>query len=319
MIHEMEFHDFPTIYGVLKHNGLTDDPPDRFYAGALAMLRLKGGRHPSHAIAVENNRTVCEWDWIKLGSPYFKVYPAMIPLLSGVGIDVPVDYLRLPFCSFAVRLPAEDNPLVIDEQYYVRSILACDGQPVDTQERRVYLWLDVGERGMGNSPVLTYCQLECVPGIQIEDAFNRLPQEPDIPGVCVPRELQARCLRLVVSVCFLATGADRLVEPDVLSKDLAAYIEAQRRDDRQRVQQIVERAARRGKKGWHVGQHERFLGHPGRSQGNGEGRGCLNFQHQRRAHFRLLPSQKVTFVRQATVRPDLPPPPASAGVGYRVE
>ena len=30
------------------------------------------------------------------------------------------------------------------------------------------------------------------------------------------------------------------------------------------------------------------------------------YQHQRRAHFRLLPSQKVTFIRQATVRPDLP-------------
>jgi hypothetical protein len=42
--------------------------------------------------------------------------------------------------------------------------------------------------------------------------------EPDIPGVCVPRELQARCLRLVVSVCFLATGGDRLMEIEVLSK-----------------------------------------------------------------------------------------------------
>jgi hypothetical protein len=243
----------------------------------------------------------------------------MIPLLSGVGIEVPVDYLRLPFQAFAVRLPVEDNPLVIDDQYHVRAILVCDGQPVETQERRVYLWLDVGERGMGNAPVLTYCQLECVPGIQIEDAFNRLPQEPDIPGVCVPRELQARCLRLVVSVCFLATGGDRLVEPDILSKDLAAYIEAQRRDDHQRVKQIVERAARRGKKGWHVGQHERFLGHGVRSHGDSNCHASLQFQHQRRAHFRLLPSQKVTFVRQATVRPDLPPPPVSAGVGYRVE
>lgn len=105
----------------------------------------------------------------------------------------------------------------------------------------------------------------------------------------------------------------------MLSKDLAAYIEAQRRDDRQRVQQIVERAARRGKKGWHVGQHERFLGHASSvvpSHGE-EGRGSLHFQHQRRAHFRLLPSQKVTFIRQATVRPDLPPP--ASMVGYRVE
>jgi hypothetical protein len=85
------------------------------------------------------------------------------------------------------------------------------------------------------------------------------------------------------------------------------------------VQQIVERAARRGKKGWHVGQHERFLGHVVQHGHDGDGRGSLHFQHQRRAHFRLLPSQKVTFIRQATVRPDLPPPPVSAGVGYRVE
>ena len=126
---------------------------------------------------------------------------------------------------------------------------------------------------------------------------------------------------LVASVCFLATGGDRLVEPDVLSKDLAACIDAQRRDDRQRVQQIVERAARRGKKGWHVGQHERFrplTASAGRGHEEGEGHGSLQFQHQRRAHFRLLPSQKVTFVRQATVRPDLPPPPAPEE-GYRVE
>jgi hypothetical protein len=259
---------------------------------------------------------------MRVGSPYFKIYPPIIPLLSGVGIEVPVDYLRLLFLAFAVRLPAEENPLVIDGDYYVRSILVCDGQPMETQERRVYLWIDVGERAAENSPVLTYCQLECVPGIQIEEAFNRLPMEKDIPGVCVPRELQARCLRLVVSVCFLATGGDRLVEPDVLSKDLAAYIEAQRRDDRQRVTQLVQRAVRRGKRGWHVGQYERFrplASHAVRGHGEGEGGGSLHFQHQRRAHFRLLPSQKVTFIRQATVRPDLPPPPSSPGVGYRVE
>lgn len=244
----------------------------------------------------------------------------MIPLLSGVGIEVPVDYLRLPFQAFAVRLPSEENTLVIDDKHYVRSILVCDGQPVETEERRVYLWIDVGERGMGNSPVLTYCQLECVPGIHIEEAFDRFPSDRNIPGVRVPRELQSRCLRLVVSVCFLATGGDRLVEPDVLSRDLAAYMEAQRRDDRQRVQQIVERAARRGKKGWHVGQHERFrpLGSNAIHHGEGDGRGFLHCEHQRQAHFRLLPSQKVTFVRQATVRPNLPPPKAP-GAGYRVE
>ena len=107
----------------------------------------------------------------------------------------------------------------------------------------------------------------------------------------------------------------------MLSKDLTAYIEAQKRGDQQRVEQIKVRAVRRGKKGWHVGQNERFrpLGSPGSRQETGEheSHGPLSYQHQRRAHFRLLPNQKVTFVRQATVRPDLPPPPQ--GAGYRLE
>lgn len=87
----MEFHDFPTVYSVLKQNQVVDETADRFYAGSLALLRLKAGQHPCHALAVEYNRTACEFDWIRGGSPYFKVYPAMIPLLSGVGIEVPVD------------------------------------------------------------------------------------------------------------------------------------------------------------------------------------------------------------------------------------
>ena len=155
MIHDMDFHDFPTIYSVMKQNELVDEPFEKFYASALAMLRVEATRRPRHALAVEHNRTICEWDWRKLGSPYFKVYPAVVPLLSSVGIEVPVDYLRLPFQAFALRLPSQDNPLVIDEEHSVRSILVCDGQPGDEDERRVYLWIDVGERAMENSPILT--------------------------------------------------------------------------------------------------------------------------------------------------------------------
>ena len=107
----MEFHEFPTIYGVLKQNQVVEETADRFYAGALALLQVKARQYSSHAVAVENNRMVCEWDWMRCGSPYFKVYPAMIPLLAGVGIEVPVDYLRLPFQAFAVRLTADEGRL----------------------------------------------------------------------------------------------------------------------------------------------------------------------------------------------------------------
>jgi hypothetical protein len=153
----------------------------------------------------------------------------------------------------------------------------------------------------------------------IEEAFNRLPHEK-VAGLVVPRELQEQCLRIVVSVCFLATGADRLIDPEVLSKDLARYLEAREREPAT-AQRLVEKARRRGKVGWNVGQHERVL-HLGRpahhEEGNGGARGPLHYQHQRRAHFRLLPSRKVTFVRQATVRPDLPAPERAAGWRVKV-
>jgi hypothetical protein len=127
-------------------------------------------------------------------------------------------------------------------------------------------------------------------------------------------------LRLAVSVSFLATGQDRLIEPDVLSRDLASYVEAQRRSDLPRIKTIEDRAKRRGKRGWNVGRQERFRPlvspSPRDVPPGHEGHGPLAYQHQRRAHFRLLPSGKVAFVRQATVRPDLPPPPSEAG--YRV-
>lgn len=51
--------------------------------------------------------------------------------------------------------------VVVDDQYYVRPILVCDGQPVEAQERRVYLWLDVGERMPDDGPLLTYCRNAC--------------------------------------------------------------------------------------------------------------------------------------------------------------
>ena len=63
-------------------------------------------------------------------------------------------------------------------------------------------------------------------------------------------------------------------------------------------------------------EHSRPLASPAVTRSRGRrGRRPLHYRHRRRAHFRLLPSREVAFVRQATVRSDLPPPPSSPGVG----
>ncbi|HVA50212.1 MAG TPA: hypothetical protein VNH11_27905 [Pirellulales bacterium] len=311
----MDFYDYATTHDLTRRAGLTNDTPAAFYRQLQAAAYVERTRGVQ-GMAVEFNRYQSELNWSLAGRPYYKLWPAIIPLLAGVGIDVPVDYLRLPSPAFLVRFPMQDNPLRVDDEHVVRSILVNDGEN-DAGERRMFLWIDVGELHDG-WPVLTFCQLDCVPGIAIEEAFDRLPRQ-NPPGLHVPRELQADCLRVVVSVCFLATGADRLIEPEVLSKDLARYLDARKRDSAA-AERLVEKAKRRGKVGWHIGQHERVL-HLSRPEGHGDANGSihgpLRYQHQRRAHFRLLSAGRVTFVRQATVRPDLPPPERAAG--YRVQ
>jgi hypothetical protein len=61
-------------------------------------------------------------------------------------------------------------------------------------------------------------------------------------------ELVQRCLATAMSVIFLATGHDKLIEPHVLGKDLQAYIDACRRPSAAAATQVnamIERARRR--------------------------------------------------------------------------
>src|SRR5438477_291537 len=98
--------------------------------------------------------------------------------------------------DFAKRLGMTDDPAV-----------RVNHGLNDAGERRMFLWFDIGEIDATGMPVLTYCQLDCQSGLGIEEAFNRLPREK-VTGLDIPRELQEQCLRIAVSVCFLATGAD---------------------------------------------------------------------------------------------------------------
>jgi hypothetical protein len=114
------------------------------------------------------------------------------------------------------RLLAEDNPLVIHNDYYVRSILACDGQPGGSDDRRVYLWIDVGERVAGDSPVLTYSNWSGrrasrlrVPGImgrnrtQFGDKGYRLTQLPRLDSM----RYEENTMPISLSVCPREKGA----------------------------------------------------------------------------------------------------------------
>src|SRR5712691_7263789 len=100
----MEFHDFCTTHDVARRLGMTDQPAGRFYR-ELQSVAILGHRRGVPGTASEFNRYQSELNWCDAGRPYYKLWPAVIPLLANVGIEVPVEYLRAPFMSFLVRFP----------------------------------------------------------------------------------------------------------------------------------------------------------------------------------------------------------------------
>jgi hypothetical protein len=125
----MDFYEPLTTYDVIRRRGLAAGNPEEFYRETLALCIDMAGRIDQHTFAVEYNKTMCERDWYRVGQPYFKIFPAMIPLLSNVNVDVPIEYLRPPFAAFLIRLPKQDNPLVVEGEYLVRTILVAEGRP----------------------------------------------------------------------------------------------------------------------------------------------------------------------------------------------
>lgn len=294
----MQFYEFATAYDHGKRMGI-DVSHREFYSGVTDVFRSQV-HSGDEQFRAEHNRGIFEWNYIDNGRPYYRVYPAVLDMLMHVGIDLPTSVLKLPFNVFCIRLPEEPRIWVNQEKnFYIRSFLV--GENLINDHRSVYLWIDQNEFDQFGAEVITYSQLLCN-NHTIEEAIDALPKQP----TDLSDELNHNLVRLAVSVCFLATGSDRLISPDVLSKDLAAWLEAVRKSDGGRQKVIEDRARRRGKLGWNVGSRE--LVHSRSLKGDESGLGHqLSFQHQRSAHFRLLPSGSITFIRQATVRPDLPP------------
>lgn len=354
----MNFHDFTTIYSIIKKHGLASLPAVEWYnlelqrtmVEAVAMAHAKTGEAGLTPV-IGNMQMACERDWEIAQRPYYKVYPNLLPYFVDTKLDVPSEFFRLPFPAFVIRLPDHHNvaELKIDDEHYVRSILVggCEkGKPAlifgpdsceemeDSEHRQVIIFIDINElEGEQQIPVLTYQQLLFENDKQTaEEALRRQMDRAMFikdgmvqhGGVPVPVSLAETCLRVAVAVTFLATGGDKIVECDVLSRDLLRYLDAKKKDDAETQKRLVARAKRNHKHGFTMGREITF---PGRSSGGGEATGDgreLEYQHQRSAHWHWVrygpgrAQMKLMFFTQTTVRPDLPINP-DAKRGYKTK
>jgi hypothetical protein len=285
-----------------------------FYGGLqeTALQLAKRQRMSEQAAYTEINRAVAEAAWHACGKPYYRLTNEVIELFRHVALDIPARYIVFPYPAFTLHLPC-DNPLRGCHGRQVRSVLVAESLN-DRGQRTAYLWCDLGEQETipPHLPVLNYIHMPLSPEQPIGEAIGALPEDSETGSDLTINDLDQQLVRLAVTVSFLATGSDRLIRPDVLSKDLQSWLTAVRDQNTQQQQMIVERAARRKGRGFVVDlEHERqFLRSSPVTHDDADEAApkySLTHSHLRAAHFRHLPrSDRVIFIRPTIVRPDLP-------------
>jgi hypothetical protein len=250
------------------------------------------------------------------GKKYFKVWPGVLPTLMDCGFDIPCDVVQLPYPSFEIRLP-------------IGSALKAHGDDVK------YIIVSRPDPEKSKSLGIYFCAGE------LEDfwilPFNKPTVEDAISSQIIQRfetigisreqlDFENRqILSVVMSVCFLATGGDRIVKPEVLNSDLGKLLECS--ENKTVIEKLVNRAVRRGKSGFDVGRSEQWdinvierSAHDNDSDATGR---KLQYQHQRRGHFKTVrygkqwSERKVVFQRQLTVKPELPPKTIERGYAVK--
>lgn len=275
--------------------------------------------------------------WIEDGKPYYNVHPKLVDKFCKVNLSkVPTHLVEVPhdFQAVNIRLACQHPQFTISKNLrmpknpwntpaikkgdYVHSFLMVKTN--DYIRRAMHLpyikgliafLLDFNVvadriRTIVGVPLLWQSQED-----SLEDSINACRVFGDMGNDEPYCEVASSCAKLAVTVGFLANSRDDLIEYDVLSKDRERY---QQSEDEAFRKKCEEKACRRGKVGWNVGNDLMFLGDSeDRSFPSKEKNGLeLQWSHIRQGHphaVRYGPNKrlvKIMWFRPTRVRADLP-------------
>lgn len=313
--------------------------PEDYYGPRIELAMEEADENE---LALTLSRMLAEMYWHRDSRPYYRVYPDYAHVFSQTKLDIPVKHLRAPYPAFVVRFKNEEEPVVggmrllsvlvmvadvaqlvqslpckcDDESHHRRSLMHFIANMVDAEGKPSTLFTYLPAHAPGDDPDRD---------ITLAEMLDTVDEGEHLGGITPPasadvsRDILRTIASIAASVCFLATGGDRLVDPDLLNKDFRPYLEAVNRRDAVAVEQFAQKAQRQrnGQVGFTVGREDGLLGRRAENRTDeeiGEGRE-LAYQHQRKGHFHKFwtgPDREqltVRWVRQTTVRPDLPLPP----------
>jgi hypothetical protein len=278
--------------------------------------------------------------WIEAGRPYYRIYPDYAEVFSRTKLDIPVRCIGSPYRSYSIRFMAGHEPVFDKVAVQTLHVMLVRHDYVfaslpDVTESPIKEASDLSSLYVRLNGTIDDKDRESVIMLPISDGSDELLSDR-LSGMAKRREgdhpaetyadLMVKLFSVALSVSFLATGGDKLIEPDLLNKDFPAYLAAVNRKDWTAAKAIGDKSHRQrnGQPGFTIGREETLLGRRTENRADeevGEGRE-LAYQHQRKGHFHKFwtgPGRDqlvVKWVSQLTVRPDLPLPPTER-VGAR--
>ncbi len=167
--------------------------------------------------------------------------------------------------------------------------------------------------------------LEYAPEIKIRDAVDTTIRrimakesfystDPDLKDMS--GEAWSTILKLALGISLLATGSQKILEYDVLSKHLEAYRKMRDKGDVSECRRIEDIAKKKGKYGWNIGRpaERRLPLSVGNSYDSGECNGGSHHHYRsyRCGHWHIYHTGahrtkvKIVWLNPTVVRPDLP-------------
>ena len=190
--------------------------------------------------------------WEERRRPYYRIYPSLIPMLTRLDLDrVQGSSIKLPpgLSCLSVQFPV-GHELHNEVRTMWLNIIAMDhGKLVS---RGLSIGLDHGEVTYG-SPVYLIRWFE-LSEKSIEQSLSDLPIHASAnEGKQLDDAIVKDAIRLACTLCLIGDDPN-ILEPEVLSKD-------RHRVDQSNLENLVEKARRRGKLGWSLGRSLETIPH----------------------------------------------------------
>jgi len=241
----MQFYQYQTTYAIIKKKArkelgreFVSLSVDEFYTksmdGAQDMMCY------NHACA--------EHMWIKCNKPYYKLWPGIAKALLNLKLDIPISMIKLPQKALLIKLPQNQDFLKQDD-FVCQTIIAA----YDPDGKVIIVLSDWGERDQHNAPVLYVQQLHIADETTVENSIPPLIHPTANIGLVLSADNRLNIIRLMSGICLLGDD-NELIGPEVLSRDQSKFMKTGDIS-------LIEKAIRRGKHGFAVGNATEVLPH----------------------------------------------------------